>query len=651
MNELIVFDTSHTRAINDCELDYYSKKLATCSNDNTVKIFDVSLSKEPVCIAEIRDHSSAVWKVCWSHPKYGSLLASCSYDKSVIIYKEVNINKYEMIYLNNEHKSSVNYIEWSPHEYGLHLGCASSDGYLSIISYNLNKDTNEGHWTKSSIKAHLNGTACLSWEKPFNSLGNNKHLNDNNDFINSFKLVTGGYDNQVIIWTFDNNTKEYHKIFQMNDKPHNSLVRDVSWRPNLSNTTNMIASCSDEQIVILWFEDISNNRWKNGQVIKVDQKIHKISWSPNGTILAIACSGDNAYLYKENMEGLWVEICNLTDDEKRNIQEDNASGGGANANSSLHMYNSDVANNIYNNANANSSSNVNTNSSSNANTNSSSNVNTNSSSNYDGNYGSNPSCKNLQNQVMPNIMNYLNPLATSNSNSNTFKASPESNYSTYPNSINSAVPPPPNKFVCNTMMQEGANPVQNTPNTFQNNLYGQAMPSDPPPPMHVSNLVNNRKNGANQQNVMQGVPQNGPPNAQQNYLMMQNANKKSTSSAILSGDNFLMGRNMNPPPPPPPPSFSHEQNNSYDTSNLPSQQGVSTNQAVSNSSHFASAVPPGPPGANINIFNSTNSNNNSINNNNRINDLNSKNNYNNMHNHSSSGSSQINNKLNFPAKW
>ncbi|CAD2105318.1 protein transport protein SEC13, putative [Plasmodium vinckei lentum] len=325
MSELIAFDSNHTKSINDCELDYYSKKLATCSNDNTVKIFDVSLAREPICIAEIRDHTSAVWKVCWSHPKYGSLLASCSYDKSVIIYKEVSINKYDMIYVNNEHKSSVNYIEWSPSEYGLHLGCACLDGHLSIISYNFNKGPNEGGWHKHSVRAHLNGVSCLSWEKPFNLISENKNINDTNDAITSFKLVSGGYDNQVIIWMFDNNTKEFHKIFQMNDKPHNSLIKDVAWRPNLNDSTNMIASCSEEKIVILWIEDTSNNRWKNGQIIKLEHKVHKISWSPNGTILAIACSNENSYLYKENMEGVWEEICNLSDNEKKKLDESIAS--------------------------------------------------------------------------------------------------------------------------------------------------------------------------------------------------------------------------------------------------------------------------------------------------------------------------------------
>ncbi|SBS88674.1 protein transport protein SEC13, putative [Plasmodium ovale] len=333
MSDLVVFDTLHGKPVNDCELDYYSRKLATCSSDNTVKIFDVSFSREPVCIAEFRDHSSAVWKVSWSHPKYGSLLATCSYDKSIIIYKEVSINKYDIIYINNEHKSSVNYVEWSPHEYGLHLGCASSDGCISIISYNLHKGINDIYWNKYTVKGHLNGVSSISWEKQYNSILHNKHINDNTNSNNnnnnndnndnnvtSFKIVSGGYDNQVIIWIFDNITKEFHKHYQMCDKPHNASIKDVAWRPNINSGLNLIASCSDDKI-ILWVEDVSNNKWKNAQIIKLENTIHKISWSPNGTILAVACANDNAYLFKESIDGQWENICNLADNEKK-IEEE-----------------------------------------------------------------------------------------------------------------------------------------------------------------------------------------------------------------------------------------------------------------------------------------------------------------------------------------
>ncbi|SPJ11504.1 protein transport protein SEC13 [Plasmodium sp. DRC-Itaito] len=512
MNELIVFDTYHGRSINDCELDYYSKKLATCSSDNTVKIFDVSVSKEPVCVAELKDHSSAVWKVCWSHPKYGSLLASCSFDKNVIIYKEVNINKYEMIYINNEHMSSVNYIEWSPHEYGLHLGCASSDGTISILSYYMNKSSNEGYWNKYSMKAHLNGVACISWEKPYNNIllmnknlndnnnnnNNNNNSNNNNDVINSFKLVSGGFDNQVIIWMFDNNTKEFQKIYQMNDKPHKSGIKDVAWKPNLNNSANIIASCSDEKIVILWIEDVTNNVWKNGQIIKVNYNIHKISWSPNGTILAIACSDDNAYLYKENAEGIWEEVCNLTE-ENNNIQDDN----------SMNMTNNEQENHNENMLNSDNNNNM----------------------NYTGNTNVSsvsymPDNTNVSNLNMnyPNgsnsLMNPNNSLSHQGpyQNKDTFNRSSQDNFGVYHNST----------------QQQHAN-VNSTSSHMNNVQAGNTVSNKV-----ISSFANNNTNQMNGPPGQITVPPTPPA-----YLTMQNNKKNNTS-------NLTPNMNNMPPPTAPP---------------------------------------------------------------------------------------------------
>ena len=98
----------------DAQLDYYGKRLATCSSDRTVKVFDV-IDGEPQrtsggqtlkgcaffwvpAFAFLRlmlhsfsisfSHTGPVWQVAWAHPKYGHILASSSYDGKVLIWKE-----------------------------------------------------------------------------------------------------------------------------------------------------------------------------------------------------------------------------------------------------------------------------------------------------------------------------------------------------------------------------------------------------------------------------------------------------------------------------------------------------------------------------------------------------------------------------------
>ena len=132
--EIATIESSHEDMVHDCQFDYYSKKLATCSSDRTIKIFDVSGDIYHNS-ATLTGHEGPVWQVAWAHPRFGVILASCSYDGGVIVHREVSSGNWTKIYEQKFPEASVNSIAWAPHEFGLILAAASSDGKVSIIEH------------------------------------------------------------------------------------------------------------------------------------------------------------------------------------------------------------------------------------------------------------------------------------------------------------------------------------------------------------------------------------------------------------------------------------------------------------------------------------------------------------------------------------
>jgi protein transport protein SEC13 len=82
--------------VHDVAVDYYGKRLATCSSDRLIKLFAVGAGDVPTtALATLAGHEGPVWQVAWAHPKFGSILASCSYDRQVIVWREGAENEWQ----------------------------------------------------------------------------------------------------------------------------------------------------------------------------------------------------------------------------------------------------------------------------------------------------------------------------------------------------------------------------------------------------------------------------------------------------------------------------------------------------------------------------------------------------------------------------
>eukprot|EP00933_Yihiella_yeosuensis_P035702 TRINITY_DN2928_c1_g1_i1.p1 TRINITY_DN2928_c1_g1~~TRINITY_DN2928_c1_g1_i1.p1 ORF type:complete len:353 (-),score=71.69 TRINITY_DN2928_c1_g1_i1:92-1150(-) len=280
-------DTSALGLVHDVQLDYYGKRAAAASGDNTVHIWDVTEGRQQL-IGQLKGHEGPVWKVSWAHPRFGNLLATCSYDMKVIVWKEVN-GQWQMAYVDTNHTASVNDIEFAPQEYGLRLACASSDGTVSVLSH-----APDQQWHRQLIQAHPGGAQTVNWAPVVYRDGMPSGLP---------RLATGGCDNAVNVWKFENE-------MWCQDNPrfphaHTDWVRDVAWRPDGSS---VLATGSWDGNVLIWRQEMEGQPWRQICKMQPGGKVECLSWSVTGSIIAVSFGDGDSVLYREAHDGHYEEV-------------------------------------------------------------------------------------------------------------------------------------------------------------------------------------------------------------------------------------------------------------------------------------------------------------------------------------------------------
>ncbi|KAI9814398.1 MAG: GTPase-activating protein S13 [Pycnora praestabilis] len=290
----VISNSGHDDMIHDAVLDYYGRRLATCSSDRTIKIFEVEGETHRLT-ETLKGHEGAVWCVSWAHPKYGNILASAGYDGKVFIWREQG-GQWQKVFDFALHTASVNIVTWSPHESGCLLACASSDGSVSILEFADNS------WTHQIFAAHGIGVNAVSWAPSLSagSLVSSSNNQGNKDAVRRF--VTAGSDNLLKIWDYNSSTKTYSVSTTLTG--HTDWVRDVAWAPTILQKS-YIASASQDKTVRIWTTDPGHpGEWKS-TVLGFEAVLWRVSWSLSGNVLAVSGGDNKVTLWKENLRGEW----------------------------------------------------------------------------------------------------------------------------------------------------------------------------------------------------------------------------------------------------------------------------------------------------------------------------------------------------------
>ena len=173
--------SDHRDLIHDVAFNLYGNQLATCSSDQTIKVWSLnSDTNDWECTGSWKSHSGSVWKVTWAHPEFGHIIAACSFDRTASIWEEIpsevpsipipsqqgdpdNQGGFHWIKRTSlvDSRTSVTDVKFAPKILGLVLATCSADGIIRI--YEATDIMNLSQWSLQH-EIHIKVAAsCLSW--------------------------------------------------------------------------------------------------------------------------------------------------------------------------------------------------------------------------------------------------------------------------------------------------------------------------------------------------------------------------------------------------------------------------------------------------------------------------------------------------------
>ncbi|XP_077561814.1 nuclear pore complex protein Nup44A [Haemaphysalis longicornis] len=326
----------HNDLIHDVAYDFYGKRLATCSSDQTVKVWDLGEDGEWRCTANWKTHSGSVWKVTWAHPEFGQVLATCSYDRMATVWEELVAGKSSGGIPNGgqqergwqqshwlkrtslvDSRTSVTDVKFAPKQLGLQLATCSADGMVRV--YEAPDVMNLSQWSlQSDINCRM-PLSCLSWNYSFNR--------------NHPPMLAVGSDDpgpsatgKVHVYEYCEGSRRWTRVETVVTIA--DPVHDLAFAPSVGRSHYLLGIASRD-VRILSFKplqpDIMMSQLQDGVAARFETKVvaqfddhntqaWRVSWNIIGTILASSGDDGCVRLWKANYMGIWKCIATLQGD-------------------------------------------------------------------------------------------------------------------------------------------------------------------------------------------------------------------------------------------------------------------------------------------------------------------------------------------------
>ncbi|XP_055344170.1 nucleoporin SEH1-like [Paramacrobiotus metropolitanus] len=292
----------HKDLIHDVALDYYGRRMATCSSDQSVKIWDLQDDNTWKITANWKTHAGSVWKVTWAHPLYGQLIATCSFDRTAALWEETVgdgssvaqshwVKKATFV----DSRGSVTDVQFAPKHLGLQIATTSSDGTIRI--YENIDQSNLSQWqTLHEFSSKFSSTSCIAWSQSrllpvILAVG----TDDESPTANSDR--TPG---KVLLFELIDNGRRYGKVETLNQI--SEPVNDLTFANTLGRSFHVLAVASRDLFII----NISQSSSKRSNSVSSVNSTHQVSSQPK--IYDISLRG----LFKNHQSRVWRVSWNIT---------------------------------------------------------------------------------------------------------------------------------------------------------------------------------------------------------------------------------------------------------------------------------------------------------------------------------------------------
>lgn len=321
--EAHTINAEHKDLIHDVAYDFYGQRMATCSSDQFVKVWDKDDHDNWKLSATWKAHSGSVWKVTWAHPEFGQVLATCSFDRTAAVWEEIVgegtnpgergmrhwVRRTNLV----DSRTSVTDVKFGPKSLGLLLATCSADGVVRI--YEAPDVMNLSQW---SLQHEVSGKlpcSCISWNPSFSRL-------------HPAMIAVGSDDpnpsngSKVFIYEYNENSRRWTKtetIPSVCDPVH-----DIAFAPNLGRSYHLLAvATKDVRIIMLKPKQDGAvvqsglTRFEVQLVAQFDDHystVWRVCWNVIGTVLASSGDDGCVRLWKSNHADNWKCVSVLKGD-------------------------------------------------------------------------------------------------------------------------------------------------------------------------------------------------------------------------------------------------------------------------------------------------------------------------------------------------